>query len=758
MAQYELNLRDYWRVLNKRRWIILFIFSAIFISTFVYNSTQPYIYQASSSVRYTEQRLLATLLTELVQSPVGDIMLSQSKLIKSWNVSELAAKSLGWIKPDTTAEDANNIISSIQSSVDATVESNTDLIVISVQNTEPQKISQIANAVAQGYQQYNLLEKSRQATNLRQTVENRLSQISAELSQSESELRKFKEQNPDVTGAAIPAYNRLEELKKEEKLLLGKYTSRNPDVIVTDIPAYKRLEELKQEKGILLRKYTSKHPDVIRINEGIEVLQQELQKQIEVLQKESQKDFGVSQEKLQKEIEILQQELGKYPAKELTLSQLNRNIDITSAIYSDLKQQFEKARIAEGEKTSDVTIINLALTPTKPIKPNKTTNQIVGFILGLLISLSAAFIIEHLDTSIRTIEEIENLLQLPVLGIIPYLSPVSQLKHHSRHAKNLFTLISDAILYIFPIFKTNKSSKSEERGSHRHGFYEKTDKTTLSASEQLRFQLIWNYSPTSPLVESYRTLGTNLIQRGITPDLNKVNYENSTNNPFVTPTPSTAQKEKNQIIVITSTGPQEGKTITSCNLAITMASKGDPILLIDMDMRRPIIHKIFGLDRGNGLSDILIGSKKSDDCLSNIIDMLLGGVNWDLVMNTPGIDNLHIMTAGTPVDNPSELLNHGVENLLNDLRGYYKYIICDCPPVLAVTDVLIVGPKTDLTALVYRAGKTAKGALLRSKQHIVSSQINLKGFIFNCMTPEIEGSPAYYHQYYKYPSNKEKKA
>jgi capsular exopolysaccharide synthesis family protein len=689
MAQYELSLRDYWRIVRKRRWVILFIFGAIFISTFVYNSTQPLIYQSFSSVRYTEQRLLATLLTELIQAPVGDVMLSQSKLIKSWSVAELAAKSLGWLKPDTPVEETNRIISFIQSSVDAKVELNTDLIIINVQNTDPKKTSQIANHVAQGYQQYNLLEKSRQATNLRQTVENRLSQISAELTQAESELQKFKEQNPDVIGTAIPAYNRFDELKKEEEMLL--------------------------------RKYTPKHPDVIKIN---------------------------------KEIAVLQQELNKYPAKELTISQLKRNIDINSTLYSDLKQQFERARIAEGEKTSDVTIINLALTPTQPVKPNKTTNQFIGFILGLLISLSAAFIIEHLDASIGTIEEIENLINLPVLGVIPYLSSDSQIKHHSGHKKDFFTLMLDTILDIFPIFRSNQP-KPKEQSTYDQYSSAKADKTKLSDSGQLCFQLVWNYSPTSPLVESYRTLRTNIIQPGIKPEFNKVGYEDNNQKLFAPSTPHLRKEDKNQVIVITSTGPQEGKSITSCNLAITMALKGEPVILVDMDMRKPIIHKTFGIERENGLSDILIGSKKLDDCLHNITDMLVGGMNWDLVMNTPGIDNLHIITAGTPVNNPSELLSRGVENFFNDLRSRYKHIICDCPPVLPVTDVLVLGPKTDLTALVYRAGRTAKGALLRAKQHLISSQINLKGLIFNYMTPEIEVTPNYYYHYYKYyPSDK----
>ena len=134
MAQYELSLRDYWRIIRKRRIVIITIIIAILVITFIYSSFQPQVYQATATVHYKEQRLLATMLSELIQYPIGDIMLSQAKLIQSWGVAELAAKSLGWVKADTPVEDANRIISSIQASVEAKVETNTDSINIIVQH------------------------------------------------------------------------------------------------------------------------------------------------------------------------------------------------------------------------------------------------------------------------------------------------------------------------------------------------------------------------------------------------------------------------------------------------------------------------------------------------------------------------------------------------------------------------------------------------------------------------------------------------
>ncbi|MDI6788491.1 MAG: AAA family ATPase [Planctomycetota bacterium] len=669
MAQYELSLRDYWRIIRKRRWVIITIFSLIFIGTFIYSSLQPRIYQAVATVHYKEQRLLATLLTELIQYPVGDVMQSQALLIKSWSVAEIAGKDLGWVRADMPVEQANQTISSIQSSVDTKVIQDTDSINIIVTNKDPNKASEIANAIAIAYQQYNLIDKSKQATNLRQTVENRLSQTMTELEQSERALQRFKEQNPDVIGAAIPAYNRYESLKKEEETLL--------------------------------RKYTPKYPDVIKVRS---------------------------------EIETLEKELSKYPAKEITLSQLTRNIQINSLLYSDRKQQFENAKIAEGEKTSDITISNLSLLPTTPIKPHTATNQIIGVILGIIISFSLAFIIEHLDTSIGTIEEIELLLKLPVLGVIPFLSSDTARPREKPSKKDILTFLSDAISDSFTILFGGRGKGTSESATRERSRV--VTEKVASDREGVTAQLIWNFSPTSPLFEAYRTLRTNLLQSR-PPEAEQKLLNNTPEN-------------NKRVILITSTGPQEGKTITAANLAITMALQGTLTLLVDMDMRKPFIHKSFGLERENGLSDVLIGIKKTDECLHNITDVLVGGTNFDAIMNTPGIDNLHILTAGTSVPNPSELLSRGTDRLLDELRSRYHYIICDCPPVLPVADVLIVGPKVDVVALVYRAGRTAKGALVRAKEQTLSARINLKGIILNYVSPEIEVSPTYYYHYYKH--------
>ncbi|MBI4712316.1 MAG: polysaccharide biosynthesis tyrosine autokinase [Planctomycetes bacterium] len=682
---YELSLNDYWRVLRKRRGIIILSFLVISTATFMFSMLQPTIYEVSSTVQYSEQRSKIDLLNELVNYQIGDVMLSQTKVVNSWSVMELAAQEMGSVKPDTPAEQANQIIASLQSTVSAQIEPNTNLIIIRVRSSDPKKAAEIANATALAYLQFNLMEKSKANTQLRQTVENRLNQVLLKLTKSEDELRFFKEQNPGVSSGASASYNQYEDLKK-------------------------RLEELKG-------KFTDKHPEIIKLNT---------------------------------QLEVLQKELSRYPQKELAISRLERAVIINNALYADLKSKAEKAFLDEAEKTSDVTIVNRAIPPSKPIKPNKTTNQMVGSLLGLMVGFVLAFVVEHLDTSIGTIEDLETLLKLPVLGVIPYLSTTTPDRSDPDVTSGRKPSAGrDWLDWLF-------GSPSPVREEGRERDYAE------SRSEEIRNQLVINYSPTSPIAEAYRILRTNILR------VDKPSPENTITQSGLIASPgepkpgngqyppglySTAPKGK--IIVVTSTGPDEGKTITSANLSITMAQKGEHTLLVDGDMRKALVHRIFGLDKAPGLSDILMGAYKFDKVVRTITDTLIGGLNWDLITKTIGIDNLHIITAGSGVQNPSELLSSAESDLLlRELRARYSYIIIDCPPVLPVTDVLVLGPKSDMLVMVYRAGKTARGALVRARDQLVTAHIRIKGLCLNHMSPEIEISPTYYYRRYHYYSSR----
>lgn len=203
------------------------------------------------------------------------------------------------------------------------------------------------------------------------------------------------------------------------------------------------------------------------------------------------------------------------------------------------------------------------------------------------------------------------------------------------------------------------------------------------------FDLITVSRPRSSESESYRSLRTNI---------------------------QFANLEKTiQTLILTSAVPGEGKTTTTCNLAVTMANSGLKTLLIDCDLRKPRVNDYFGLERHTGLSDILIHSK-----------------DWrDLAMDT-GVENLSVITSGSIPPNPSELLgSNSMSEFLEQAKGEYQMILLDVPPVLVVTDAVLLGPKVDGLFLVVRSDHAPIDAVQRAITQLNTVHIKPVGVIFN---------------------------
>jgi len=192
-------------------------------------------------------------------------------------------------------------------------------------------------------------------------------------------------------------------------------------------------------------------------------------------------------------------------------------------------------------------------------------------------------------------------------------------------------------------------------------------------------------------------------------------------------------KKKSDSLLITSASMGEGKSTVSSLLAITMAKSSESkTLLIDCDLRRPKIHELMEMKMENGFSDVLSGEKTFNECVKE---------TW--------IDNLKVLTAGELVDKPSALLkNQKFDELVSDLKHYFNHIVLDCPPVLPVSDSLILGKHADGIFMVVRVGKTRKELVERAKSLIHDASLEIAGVILNNVE---EILPFYYnYKYYGY--------
>ena len=234
-------------------------------------------------------------------------------------------------------------------------------------------------------------------------------------------------------------------------------------------------------------------------------------------------------------------------------------------------------------------------------------------------------------------------------------------------------------------------------------------------------QLITYLEPQSPVVEEFRALRTNLMY---------------------TANGSTAHRA----YIITSAGPAEGKTITTANMAVTMAMAGWRVILIDTDLRRPRIHELFGLENQVGLTTLLATAPQN--LASSDIQRLL----QDCVSET-NVPGLSVITSGHVPINPTEVLGsqslqEWYKTLLNETRA--DIVLFDTPPVLAVADAPVLASSLNLAVvLVVRAARTRPGSLLRAKERLTALDIDIKGFVLNALNPRDQGDE-YDHSYYYY--------
>lgn len=738
MAQYELNLRDYWRVIRKRKNIILLMVLILGLGSLAITEIirpKP-VYMATATVKFEKTSTITGLFMEVLTWSPGDTIATQTEVIRSYPVMEGVAKELGLIPKDEgkemkvekyqrfleagedvakdleeilkekrdeytkKSEEYLRIVSNLQASIETKQVGNTNLIEISAKDSDPKKAQILANTVAKVYREDNIKNRNRQVIEAKRFIENQLGVVEERLKASEEALKTFRKKEniftvPTETGAfqgapvssAVDEYVKIKmniEMIEKQLIDLRKGSPLGAEIsIMSEDPSfslYKQLSEQELARKTLLIHYKKEHPLVKDVDAKINNLRSELKKEL------SNRLKGYRDR-----LRILEDQLKDFPEKGVQLARLEREAKINSDLYSLLKNKYQEVLIKGAEQIQEVSIIKPATLPTVPInKTNVGMNLFLGLLFGLIFGVVLAFVTEAFDTSIGTIEDVEAFLGLPVLGIIPDVAEKEAKKEIEKEYQPIAEKISLDFYYRF----------------------------------------ITHFSPKSVLAESYRSLRTNIQ--------------------FASP-----DKEL-KTLLITSASLAERKTSTVINLAIAFGQMGKRVLIVEADMRKPAIHQIFGLKKEPGLSEIIIENAALEDATRTFSDLVLGGFKLDEFLTSPGLDNLNIITSGSIPFNPSEILgSKRMKELIEKLKESYDIVIFDAPPVLPLTDTLILAPHMDGTILIYQVGKMARSALKRAKILLDNSQAKVLGVVLTAVRAEI--SPDYYHHYYHYSERSSKK-
>jgi len=184
---------------------------------------------------------------------------------------------------------------------------------------------------------------------------------------------------------------------------------------------------------------------------------------------------------------------------------------------------------------------------------------------------------------------------------------------------------------------------------------------------------------------------------------------------------------------------------------LSMAQAGNKVLLVDADLRKPLINKVFGLSKEPGITDYVLGNYPWQEVTNTISDIMLGDFGIDDILKTPGMDNISVVTAGTKPPNPSEILSSSrFKEFLTEANKVYDFVFVDSPPLLPVADAAEIAPLMDGVLMVYTVGKIGRGVLKRAKSNLDNVDAKVLGVILNNVKPE--SGPEYfkYHSQHYY--------
>lgn len=723
----EIRLSDYLRIINQFRYLVVIIFVVVLGITIFYTAKSPRVYSTSSKVLLEDIKGKNNMMW-IATPGIGTTSINnQIEIIKSTPVAAVAWQIMQKYKDADTFPIRNsaNPTTRIKNSMKVESKRDTEILTISYASTNPIEAMAAANSIAEAIQQQNTQFARLEFTNIREFLESQLDAITRRLQTSEEDLRAFKIESGlsdlsnetrvliDRSAEAEATYEaaKTDFLVKQKTLdFLNKQLAQQ-DTVLTDlnkILSTPYVNELRKQitdtqamitKLVTKNEYPMDHPQIILLSREIDnaksKLDLELKKMIEsptesdplarrseiinqiILNQVDLEVMSARTEGLRAISDSYRQKISMLPDTELELARLTRNMILDEKIHSMMVEKYEDAKIAEQAKMGNVRIIERAPIPEKPIKPKVSTNILIGIVIGLGLGIGVAFLVHSLDTKLRTLDDMENYVKLPIMGTIPIIQ-----ESESR------------------IDEFNRMIEQAEGESREQ---------LTKSLHYVMMQLISHYAPKSPVAESYRTLRTNIVSK---------------------------KPEGPVSIMVTSSGPKEGKSTTVANLAVTLAQMNARVVLVDLDLRRPMLHTKFAKDKENGSSDYLIDPD----------------IQLEMIIKQSGIMNLDLITSGFVPPNPSELISSDrMDQMISELKQRYDFILFDTPPIIAVTDALILTKKIDMTFVVIRIDYTEKGIIKRTKELIENIEGKIDGIIVNgIFAQKYYSKQSYFYYYYYY--------
>jgi polysaccharide biosynthesis transport protein len=688
-----------WRVLQKRRWLVLGSLATIVLLVTAVSLSLPKRYDASSRLLLDLEGSEDLGLDQVVM-PIGidlDTKLqTQIRIVQSDTIANSVIRQLGLqnnpafvgkqaalSRHDFDSLDLQTragLTNGLHKYLTVQLVPKTEIMEIHFRSRDPKLAADVANAVASTYIEHNFQTKYQATLQTSEWLTKQLDDVKKNAESAQENVIAYQQktglygtdESHNIVIDRLELLNKaLSEAEGDRIVKEAKYRiamTENPELISNIAPEsllgalYKERAESRAEYAQLAAKYGSSYPRVIQLQSQLHELDsniaQEITKVSETLRAEYRAALK-SEQMLQASLDKQKNDAYKMNQDAIQYGIMRREVESSRDLYEGLLKKLKEAGILAGLKSSNINIIDQASVPVVPVEPKIPLNIALGCMGGLLFGIALAFVVENVDSSIRTPEDIETYCSLPSLGIIPSVAM------NDRTAQRNLARTGPPQL-ILPITMEHRNSGG---------------------------------------AEAFRALRTSLLL----------------SSPGAPP----------QVILVTSAMMQEGKSFTSMNLAVVLAQTGQKVLLVDSDMRRPAVNKYLGIPMNQGLSACLAGTADSAATIVKIEEI-------------PG---LHVLSAGHMPPYPSEMLaSEALPQLVQGWREQFRYIVIDTPPVLAVTDAVVSARVADVVVLVVRSEKTGRQSLLRTRDLLKKAHANIAGVVVN----DLSFNSVEYRQYYGY--------
>jgi succinoglycan biosynthesis transport protein ExoP len=723
-AESEFNLREYVAML-RRHWKLAAVCCALGLTgAGIHYAITPKAYQATTTIQI-ERRNLTPLSSS--QNPWlenywnMEFYPTQYELLQSRGLAERVVKSLDLMEDPAfnpgaagsrdrvhapTAEDDDAVLGRIAGQIRGglAVEPvrNTQLVQLSFRAASPEFAARAANAFAEAYIDMGVEDRYATAGKASTFLSSQIDKLKVEIQDKETQLQAFSRRSDIVTldpGANVTlkrleALNgqymeskkvRIEREAQYHEALTGPRDSMS-DSLSSGVVSDQRAQLLKLERDYetRLKTYKPDFPDMLSLKAEIEKSRQHLKEvtgeQVDKVKSHALASYQTAlrqEQELDQELDKLKSEAMDQNSAAVEYTNLKVEVQTRRDLLDELMRKQSETEVAvrlQDTRQSNIRIIDKALVPGGPFQPSLRKDGSYGLLLGLLFGVGCAVLIEFLDRTVKSPEEIERKLGLPTLAVIQDLMESGKSYGYSA--------------YGYGYGEGADEPAPARPGRAAGGGWREKKKAAAAASPLSQIELVPHERPRTLISESYRSLRTAMLL-------------------------SSARELK--AIAVTSAVAGEGKTATASNLAVVLAQLGRQVLLVDCDLRKPRLHQVFRVSNRSGL-----------------VNQLTATADPESVFLPTEVPNLWLTPSGPIPPNPSELLSSDrMRDWLKAMRARFDFVVIDTPPALAVTDATIIGLLADGVVLTLRSGKVTREEARLCRDRLSQSGVRILGAVLN---------------------------